>query len=352
MKNILVLFTGGTIGSMTDGDTIDVHSESSYELIRLYETEHRDLAQQARLHTLQPFSMLSENMLPQEWLSLCREIASHQQDKYDGIIITHGTDTLAYTAAAVSYCFADSPIPILLTASNYPLDDPRSEGIRNFDACVSLIVHDPLPGTYLVFENDEGRMLVHLGTRIQQSQLFTDQFVSIYNKPFGEMLDGRLQLYQDPIYPDNDLLRAYHQRQKHPIPANVGDILYLKPYPGFRYSLLRSFDQADDKPQAVLLELYHSGTTGLRSVSAEESLAQFVTACHAAGVDVYAAPAKAIDAKQYASAHMMFELGITPLANISLEAALAKLTLAYGAYDNEADIRRILDMNIFFERVE
>src|SRR5690606_32897474 len=172
-----------------------------------------------------------------------------------------------------------------------------------------------LPGTYLVFENNEGRMLVHLGTRIQQSQLFTDQFVSIYDKPFGEMVDGKLHIYQDVIYPDDATLRAYHKRQKLPVPADYGDILYLKPYPGFRYSHIRSFNQAGQRPHAVLLELYHSGTTGIRAATEEDSLAQFATACQAAGIDLYAAPARKIDAKQYASAQMMFELGITPLAN-------------------------------------
>jgi L-asparaginase len=349
MKNILVVFTGGTIGSQTNGATIDVHAAAGYELIRLHE-EHYGV--QARFTAIQPFALLSENMLPEDWEGLIRAIEEAEPARYDGVIITHGTDTLAYTAAALSYRFAASPVPILLTASNYPLDDVRSEGLRNFAACVSMIVHDPLPGVFVIFENHEGRMQVHLGTRIRQSEPFTDQFLSIYHEPFGEILGGRLQVRTNRYNPTIEEVRDYRKRQTGKLAdlSFSGRILCVKPYPGFRYSHLRLPDN-NEQLQAILLEAYHSGTTGIRFASTEDSLELFCKACRERNIDLYLAPVKDTGGNRYATSHEVSRFGVAPLANMSMEAALVKLMLAYGTSSDRGDIRGWLERNLFFEIV-
>jgi len=348
MKHILVIFTGGTIGSQTAGAAIDVHEDMSFELLHRYKEQYGD---QASFTTDQPFTILSENMLPSDWDTLCDTIERHGTATYDGIIITHGSDTLAYTAAAISYRFAETSIPILLTASNYPLDDPRTEGVRNFAACVSMIVNDPLPGVFVVFEDDQRHTLVHLGTRIRQSQPFTDQFESIYDEPIAEIIDGRLVLRDHPVNPDSAQLRAYRSRINSHIHKFrfTGDILYVKPYPGFRYTYLQ---RGDKKPQAVLIELYHSGTTGLRYASEEDSLEQYILRCRSEGIPVYIAPIKDISGSLYATSHELFDYGAIPLANISIEAALVKLMLAYGSLRDQREIDPLLASSLFFEIVE
>jgi L-asparaginase len=348
MKNILVVFTGGTIGSKTSGASIDVHTDAGYELLRLHEERY---GIEAKFTAVQPFTMLSENMWPEDWEELVRAIEQANPEHFDGVIITHGTDTLAYTAAAISYRFAASPVPILLTASNYPLDDARSEGLRNFAACVSMIVHDPLPGVFVIFENNQGRMEVHLGTRIRQSEPFTDQFLSIYNEPFGEIISGRLHVRSSKLNPTAEDLQDVNKRQiQLSNPNFAGKVLYIKPYPGFRYSHLRIPDY-NDKLQAILLESYHSGTTGIRFATAEDSLELFAEACRERRIDLYLAPVKQLNGSRYATAYEVSRYGIAPLANMSVEAALVKLMLLYGTLTDRSEIRRWLKHNLFYEIV-
>jgi len=346
MKNILVVFTGGTIGSKTSGTSIDVHSGAGYELLRLHEER---CGVQAKFTAIQPFTLLSENMLPSDWEALIRVIEAADPARFDAVIITHGTDTLAYTAAALSFRFAASPVPILLTASNYPLDDVRSEGVRNFAACVSMIVHDPLPGVFVVFEHQDGRMQVHLGTRIRQSAPFTDQFLSIYNEPFGEIKSGRLHVRASKLNPAIEELQDFRKRQTQlSSPSFAGKILCVKPYPGFRYSHLHLPDN-NEQLQAILLEAYHSGTTGIRFASAEDSLELFSEACRERNIDLYLAPLKRTSGSRYATAHEVARYGVVPLANMSIEAALVKLMLAYGSLTDRSEIRQLLERNLFFE---
>lgn len=344
MKDILVVFTGGTIGSKTHGTAIDVHADAGYELLQRYKEQY---GERAVFTTVQPFAVLSENMLPSDWELLCKTIEQHDPARYAGIIITHGTDTLAYTAAAVSYRFAGTAVPILITASNFPLDDPRSEGVRNFAACVEMIASDPLPGIFVVFEDQDARMLVHLGTRIRQSQPFTDQFVSIYDEPFGEIIDGRLALNKHGLNPGTAQLQAVDQRTSFSAGCSfAADILHIKPYPGFRYSYIQLRHL---KPQAVLLELYHSGTTAVRSASEGESLESFIRLCKQEDIPVYIAPVKTTSDNRYATAHEVLRYGAIPLPDVSVEAALVKLMLAYGSLTDQQEIDRLLERNLFFE---
>lgn len=348
MKNILVVFTGGTIGSKTSGASIDVHADTGYELLRLHEQQY---GVQAKFTVIQPLTLLSENMLPQDWEELIRAIEEASPAHFDGIIITHGTDTLAYTAAALSFRFAASPVPILLTASNYPLDDERSEGVRNFAACVSMIVHDPLPGVFVVFENSDKRMWVHLGTRLRQSEPFTDQFLSIHNEPFGEIMNGRLHVRASKLNPTTGELKDFRKREAYlNSPSFAGKILCVRPYPGFRYSHLRLPDN-NEQLQAILLEAYHSGTTGIRFASAEDSLELFSRACLERNIDLYIAPLKRLSGSRYATSHEVSRYGVVPLVNMSVEAALVKLMLAYGSLADRSEIRRWMERNLFFEIV-
>lgn len=348
MKNeILVIFTGGTIGSRTTDDAIDVHPDAGYELLQRYSREH---GKPASFTVAQPYAILSENMLPGDWELLCRTIERYDLSRFAGVIITHGTDTLAYTAAAISYRFNRTPVPILLTASNYPLDHPRTEALRNFAACVEMIENDPPPGIYVVFEDDLRGMLVHLGTRVRQSEPFTDRFASIYDEPFGAIENGKLIIHPSRIHPSAGHLRAWYERPI--IDGNVrftGDILFVKPYPGFRYTHLQISDR---RPDAVLIELYHSGTTGLRFADADDSLESFAASCRSAGIPIYIAPMKTKTDGLYATSHDLLSYGVIPLPNMSVEAALVKLMLAYGSLTDRREIEQLLATNLFYEIAE
>ena len=142
--NITVIFTGGTIGSSAQQNVVSTDAKMPYRLLAMYESQQNKKGTSIpHFLTESPFTTLSEYM---DGSHLNLLIACIQKlltgscaDGIDGIIITHGTDTLPFTAAALGMCFAYARIPILLVSSNYILDDPRANGLTNFTAAVDYI---------------------------------------------------------------------------------------------------------------------------------------------------------------------------------------------------------------------
>lgn len=123
MKKILFIATGGTIASAetSDGLAPELSAQSLLEGIELPDAE---------IHPLQPFSLDSTNLTPQHWVELARIICDVWND-FDGFVVAHGTDTMAYGAAAL-YCLIQNPDkPIILTGSQLPMNTPESDAPRN-----------------------------------------------------------------------------------------------------------------------------------------------------------------------------------------------------------------------------
>lgn len=345
-QRILVIFTGGTIGSKKQEQGIDVYDAAAYDLIHMYQQSSG--ARHVELEPLQPLNLLSENLIPDDWLTLIACLKDVDFTSYRGIIITHGSDTIPYTAACISFVFRHSPIPIVLTASNFPLDHPQSNGLRNFTNAIDLILDRPIPGIFTVFENDLGESVVYLGTRMMQSEHFTDQFPSTYSVPFGHMKNQRLIRTDHPLNPTFEQVAA-PRTPRWPVEAIrfSSEILYIKPYPGLNY---KYYDFTYHKPKAVLHDLFHSGTACTRRTDGQmTSLSQFIDYCQSHEVDVYICPIKNASGDLYASSVQLIEAGAIPIENTSMESALVKLMLAYGMIQRKEDIRALLNETLFFE---
>ena len=183
MKNILVVFTGGTIGSTVSEGTIDTSSAAPFTLLQLFQ-QHDKNHQHIHFCTIEPLRILSENLVPCAWTTLINAIEAQQPEQYDGIIITHGTDTLAYTAAALSFYFNAIKIPMLLVSSDYPLDDARANGLENFMCAVEFIRQHIETGVFVPYRNQQQTTQVHRGTRLACSLQLSGDFFSVQDKPF------------------------------------------------------------------------------------------------------------------------------------------------------------------------
>jgi L-asparaginase len=347
LKKIMVMFTGGTIGSRKTERSIDVDQSTSYELIRLYDTcpHKRGVA----FDTIQPLNILSENLVPDDWMTLILELQNIDYTLYQGIIITHGTDTLPFTAAALSFACREIPIPLILIASNFPLNDARGKGLLNFSHAVDFIQEQPIPGVFVIFEDSVNTAVVHLGTRLTQSDPYTDEYDSTYSVPFGSMKQRRLAHNTHELNPT--IAKVCQQQtlaQLKPAISFSSEILYIKPHPGLNYQY---FDFSDHKPKAILHDLYHSGTACTRSSSQfKSSFIEFLAYCKSQQVHVYIAPLKKKSGDLYASSIQFIEAGAIPLENISVESALVKLMLAYGSFEeHEAVLRFMNETSLFFE---
>jgi L-asparaginase len=347
LKKIMVMFTGGTIGSRKSERSIDVDQMTSYELIQLYETypHKRSVA----FDTIQPLNILSENLIPEDWMTLIRELQKIDYHQYQGIVITHGTDTLPFTAAALSYACREIPIPLILIASNFPLNDTRGKGLLNFSHAVDFIYEQPIPGVFVIFEDSQNQAVVHLGTRLTQSDPYTDEYDSTYSVPFGSMKQRRLAHNTHDLNPT--IAKVYQQQslnQLQPQFSFSSEILYIKPHPGLNYQY---YNFASHRPKAVLHDLYHSGTACTRySDQFKSSIIDFIAYCKSHQVQVYIAPLKNKSGDLYASSIQFIEAGAVPLVNISVESALVKLMLAYGSFEeHQAVLQFMNETSLFFE---
>ena len=183
MKKILVVFTGGTIGSTAAAGTINTSSEAPFKLIQQFQQHYKN-HQQIHFSTIQPLQILSENLAPCVWQTLITAIEVQQPEQFDGIIITHGTDTLAYSAAALSFYFNAIKIPMLLVSSDYPLDDPRANGLENFICAIEFIMQNNQAGVFVPYRNQQQITQVHSGSRLACSLQLSGDFFSVQGKSF------------------------------------------------------------------------------------------------------------------------------------------------------------------------
>ncbi len=352
MKRIAILFTGGTIGSKKQEQEIDVHGNGSYILLEAYkqQTYCRD---DIELTALQPLNILSENLSPEHWRILADTLLQLDWNAYDGIIVTHGSDTIAYTATLFSFLFADITIPLVFTASNYPIADERSNGLRNFGSSIDFVAGNNLSGVFAVYENDQRESLVYLGSRMQQCASFTDQFSSPYNIVYGKMVERKFVPVVHQWNPDSSALRQAglgFDREQALARLSV-PILYIKPYPGLNYSYYQWMAERG-KPRAILHDLHHSGTACASDISAY-SLPAFVERCKRDDIPLFICPVKNAEDAMYSSSIALIEAGAIVLDKITTEAAAMKLALACSVYHANEDIIRFMKGDsLYFERYE
>lgn len=184
MKRILLIGTGGTIASEVTESGLAPELTTEQLLAHL-----PALSGICQVECQQLLNLDSTNMAPEHWLMMARCIRDHYDD-YDGFVLTHGTDTMAYTAAALSYLIQLSPKPIILTGAQKPIGfDSTDSKINLTDAfrCAS----EDLPGVSIVFNSQ-----VILGTRARKTRTKSFQAFSSINYPrLGELRDGVVLRY-------------------------------------------------------------------------------------------------------------------------------------------------------------
>lgn len=332
MKTISVIFTGGTIGSITENGVIHTAEGVARELMNDY---RHYFADDTVFRVSSPAEVLSENLTPEDWQRFY-EAALAASANCDGILMTHGSDTLAYTAAYLSMVW-NKEIPLVLVASSTPLSSPGSDGWEHFRSGVTLLRRPQLRGVYTVWHM-EGSTQVFLGSRVVSAAVVSDDFSGIEGRAFGEIRNGRLVRYRHPGNPSFASL-AKRCPVKETKPA--GGIVMMTAYPGLRYE-----DVILPKgTKAVLHRLYHSDTACTKEGA--YSLAAFIRRCKEVGVDSYLLCYRPADAVPYETTAALLEAGAQPMRLISAEAAYVKLQLAYA--QQEMSPGEFIKQNIWFE---
>lgn len=187
MKKVLMLGTGGTIASEVTPSGL-APALTSAELLRCVP----EISSLCSVTCEELFSIDSTNVTPAHWLTIARAIRAHYEE-YDGFVIAHGTDTMAYTAAALSYLIQYSPKPIILTGAQKPIVFENTDSKTNLADAFRCAVSD-LRGVMIVFN---GRVI--LGTRARKTRTVSLQAFSSINYPeLAVLQNGFLMEYIRP----------------------------------------------------------------------------------------------------------------------------------------------------------
>lgn len=308
---ILVIFTGGTIGSTVSDGWISPNDETKYFLIEKYrEITGGDMV----FDTLTPYTILSENLCADNLNCLIKCIRE-RIEKYDGIIVTHGTDTLQYTAAALAYSFGCDSAPVVLVSSNFPLEDERANGIDNFIGAVDFIKSQTGRGVFVSYKNKDEITKIHAATRIVSHVESFDEIYSINNQPFA-FYDKKIFLNPDFKYSESENVVEDAHFCEH------SQILSVVTMPGdsFCYDL--------SKYKAVILRPYHSGTLN----TASKAFALFCKKAKDINIPVFVVNVHG--GTTYESSKLYEELGITVLPMCSFVSVYMKTWLAVSLEKN------------------
>ena len=190
MKKILMLGTGGTIASEITPEGLTPELTPA-QLLRFVPA----VSSLAEVDCLSLFNIDSTNITPRHW-SLIARVLRESYDRYDGFVISHGTDTMAYTAAALSYLVQGAKKPIVLTGAQKPINYDSTDSKTNLMDAFVCACSETLHGVCIAFS---GRVI--LGTRARKtcSKSYT-AFSSINYPDLGILLDHRLLTYIEPEY--------------------------------------------------------------------------------------------------------------------------------------------------------
>lgn len=326
---ICVIFTGGTIGSVLDETGyIGPKEGTSFRVLKQYEEEYNE---DVEFETIEPYRILSENLDAVHLMKLFKTIRKVlDKNEVDGIIVTHGTDTLQYGAAMLGYVFGGARIPIVLVSSNYVLDDIRANGLINFRYAVEFIKGLYGTGVFVSYCNRDENPTIHRATRLQPLIPYSDYVASVQDSWYGRfekenyisnseyhVIDGQVALCSDD--------------KKIQLTDDVGGILFVHPSVGMRYPKLT----ADVK--VVLHGSYHSGT-----ICVGESLQCFAQEAKQFQIPIYLTGLLS-GAHAYETVQVYRNLGIQPLHTSSEIAQYCKLWLALS---NELDVESIMSCSV------
>ncbi len=237
-KRILMLATGGTIASRRS-ETGLKPLLTSEELLR-YVPDVREFCQ---ADTLQILNIDSTNMQPRHWLMTAETIEKHY-DHYNGFVVCHGTDTMAYTAAALSYLIHNSSKPIVITGAQKPIDLEITDARTNLSDSLRFACCERAYGVNIVFD---GKVIA--GTRGKKERTKSYNAFSSINFPYiATIQDGHIIFYLDDKHHITEPVHFYHELNSR--------VALLKLIPSMDSGVL---DYMADHYDAVIIESFGVG---------------------------------------------------------------------------------------------
>ena len=334
LPKLLLISTGGTIASKIDYRTGAVTPALTAAELNAAVPE---LTKIANIDTEVLFSEYSENLLPEHWKKIAEKVNSYIKSEYSGIIVAHGTDTMQYTAAALSFALAGIPIPVALVGSQRSSDRPSSDAAINLISAAKFLVQSNTTGVYVLMHNNvsDDEVACHWGTRVRKNHTSKrNAFQTVGGSPAYIIRDDLIE--KNPQF-------GITKREYLPRINFDTHVALVKYYPGLDPKIVDYL--IDSKCKAIIFEgtgLGHIGKVMYESVARAKKKEIFM-----------GMTSQCIDGMirmtVYESGRDLLNLGIIPLSNMIPETALVKAMWALGNSKNYKEMQNLMKENIALE---
>ncbi|RLI91958.1 MAG: Glu-tRNA(Gln) amidotransferase GatDE subunit D [Candidatus Altiarchaeales archaeon] len=334
-RDISILATGGTIASRVDYITGGVHSAfSAEELISAVP----ELEEIANIQGRQIFNKFSENIIPEDWIKIARTTASEIKKGVDGIVITHGTDTMGYTSAALAFMLK-TPVPVVLTGAQRSSDRGSSDAPLNLIHSAIVASKADLSEVVVVMHGEisDSFSLIHPGTRVRKLHTSRrDAFRTVNSRPLGRVSMKGIEFLREPKS-DNKLKLDTKLEER---------VFLLKYFPGLNPEVIDN-----------LVELGYNGIviegTGLGHTS--ELLFERIKDAIDSGVFIAMTSQTIfgrVNMNVYSTGRILQDIGVIPCEDMLSETAYVKLMWCLGHTKKPERLREMMLTNYAGEITE
>ncbi len=329
LPEVVILGVGGTIASRIDYRTGAVTPVMSPEDLFSIFPELSTIAD-IDTHTL--FSLFSEEFTPKEWAEIALKVNELIKKGCDGIVITHGTDTMGYSAAALSFAIQKPPIPIVFVGAQRSSDRPSTDAATNLVAAVKVAGHAPFAEVCVVMHYwySDDVIAVNRGTRVRKFHTSSrDAFKSVNSEPIAFYKNGEI------IVNRRDLnKRGNHEYLFQP---NFSDkAVLLKFFPGMKIDILEHLWKKGYK--GVIIEGTGLGHVSARLIPMLEKMIKDGVFIGMTSQCIYGR----VNMRVYSTGRELLRIGVTPLDDMISETAYVKLSWALAQTTDIEEVRKIM----------
>ena len=321
-KKILLLTTGGTIASVPGGEGLeprrsDVMERELQQLRTYYDITVRDV-----------LCLDSSNIRPEEWQHIAHAVFT-ERSGFDGIVISHGTDTMAYTASAITFMLPNIDLPVVFTGSQLPLADILSDGPDNLRTAFAMAASGR-PGVFLAFDRK-----VMLGCRAVKVRASGFSAFESVNARYAGTVSNRGLVLDERVLP-----RPHGQAQ---LRTDISrDVFLLKLTPGMNSAIFDMLSAMGYK--GIVIEAF--GLGGINVLSRE---LKSIRRCVEDGISIVVTTQCLYDSSDlqvYQVGNKLLELGVIQGRDMTTESAMTKLMWAIGQGMDQTEISTLFRQNL------
>jgi len=334
LPRVAIISTGGTIASRVDYRTGAVRpaltASDLYSVVP-------ELSEIATIDAQILFSIFSEDITCKNWTELAKTIAKRIEKGENGIVVAHGTDTMGYTAAALSFALQKLPVPVVLVGSQRSADRPSSDAATNLTGAVTAAAKAPFAEVVLAMHEtpSDKTVTLHRGTKVRKCHTSRrDTFKSVNAKPLAKVENGNIIMLTQEFHKKNESKKLVLK------PDFDEKVTLLKFHPNFNPETIEH--TVSKGYRGIILEgtglghISHQCLLAVRNAVEKGVIVAMTSQCIWGRVDM----------NVYDTGRDFLSAGVIPLEDMLSETALVKLMWTLGQTNNLEQAKTLLTTNI------